>query len=92
MLCCAVLRAVCCVLVPHAVPARHGGPAPAIPLVQPLLLPQCQVIDKLVADPALGRHLTNPSVSYGSTNLYMRGALEAETRPNLDKVRHYRGA
>jgi hypothetical protein len=45
-----------------------------------------QVIAKLVADPALGKHLSNPSVSYGSTNLYMRGALEAETRPNLDKV------
>lgn len=28
-----------------------------------------------------------PSVSYGSTNLYMRGALEAQTRGNLDKAR-----
>lgn len=27
-----------------------------------------------------------PSISYGSTNLYMRGALEAQTRPNLAKV------
>lgn len=27
-----------------------------------------------------------PSVSYGSTNLYMRGALEAQTRGNLDKA------
>ncbi len=27
-----------------------------------------------------------PSVSYGSTNLYMRGALEAQTRANLDKA------
>lgn len=39
-----------------------------------------------MADPALGRHLSAPSVSYGSTNLYMRGALEAETRPNLERV------
>jgi hypothetical protein len=31
-----------------------------------------------------------PSVSYGSTNLFMRGALEAQTRPNLSKVRRRR--
>lgn len=45
-----------------------------------------QVLEKLQADPVLGQHLTRPSVSYGSTNLYMRGALEEETSPNLDKV------
>ena len=27
-----------------------------------------------------------PSVSYGSSNLYMRGAMEAQTRPNLSRV------
>lgn len=32
-----------------------------------------------------------PSVSYGSTNLYMRGALEAQTRGNLDKARRGMG-
>ena len=32
-------------------------------------------------------HRSAPSVSYGSTNLYMRGALESQTRHNLEKVR-----
>lgn len=31
-----------------------------------------------------------PSVSYGSTNLYLRGALEEQTRHNLEKVRRPR--
>ena len=39
----------------------------------------------MLADPGLGKHLTNPSVSYGTANLYMRGALEEATRSNLDK-------
>ena len=54
-----------------------GSPAPP---------PPTQVIEGLMADPDLGKHLSAPSVSYGSTNLYMRGALEAQTRPNLEKV------
>ena len=44
-----------------------------------------EVIDAMLADPGLGKHLTNPSVSYGTANLYMRGALEEATRSNLDK-------
>lgn len=36
------------------------------------------------ADSVIGARIENPSVSYGSTNLYMKGVLEAETRHNLD--------
>ena len=53
------------------------------------------VIAAMLADGGLGRHLAAPSVSYGAANLYMRGALEEETRPNLDKAscrRSTRGA
>jgi hypothetical protein len=39
------------------------------------------------AHPTIGAHLSAPSVSYGSINLYARGVFEAETRPNLAKVR-----
>ena len=46
-----------------------------------------QVVASMLADPALGHHLSAPSVSHGTNNLYMRGALEAETAPNLEKVR-----
>lgn len=42
-----------------------------------------QFIDQLLADPALGKLLAAPSVSYGSTDLYGRGVFEADTRPNL---------
>ena len=44
------------------------------------------MIDRIVGDAVLGRHLTAPSVSCGSANLYLRGALEEETRPNLQRV------
>lgn len=44
------------------------------------------VIEAMMADPGLGKHLSAPSVSHGATNLYMRGALEELTRPNLAKV------
>jgi ubiquitin-activating enzyme E1 C len=37
----------------------------------------------MLAHPQLGPMLAHPTVSYGTTNLYMRGVLEAETRPNL---------
>ena len=33
----------------------------------------------------LGGHLTAPSVSYGTNNLFMRGAMEGVTRPNLSR-------
>lgn len=60
--------------------------SPGVPFtVQPSLTLR-EVLEKLQADPVLGQHLTRPSVSYGSTNLYMRGALEEETSPNLDKA------
>jgi hypothetical protein len=44
-----------------------------------------QVIDCMLAHPQLARLLAHPSVSYGTSNLYMRGVLEEETRPNLSK-------
>ena len=45
-----------------------------------------QVLQLLTDHPAVGKQLKAPSVSYGTTNLYMRGPLEADTRPNLSKV------
>lgn len=45
-----------------------------------------QVLQLLMDHPAVGKHLKAPSVSYGTNNLYMRGPLEADTRPNLTKV------
>jgi hypothetical protein len=48
-----------------------------------------QVIDALKADRNLGKNLEAPSVSYGAINLYMRGVLEEETKPNLSKVLHF---
>ncbi len=39
----------------------------------------------MLAHPQLGPMLALPTVSYGTTNLYMRGVLEAETRPNLSR-------
>ena len=43
------------------------------------------VIDAMVNDSGLGKHLSAPSVSFGAVNLYMRGALEEMTRGNLEK-------
>ena len=37
----------------------------------------------MLQHPTLGRLLAHPSVSAGSSPLYMRGAFEEETRPNL---------
>ncbi|KAK9790574.1 hypothetical protein WJX73_001976 [Symbiochloris irregularis] len=46
-----------------------------------------EVIDTLKESPALGgRHLRRPSISSGSSNLYMHGPLEESTRPNLRKT------
>ena len=45
-----------------------------------------QVIESVKSDRTLGKNLQAPSVSYGAINLYMRGVLEEETRPNLRKV------
>ena len=45
-----------------------------------------QVIEALKSDSTLGKNLQAPSVSYGAINLYMRGVLEEETKPNLRKV------
>jgi len=39
----------------------------------------------MLAHPQLSTMLAHPSVSYGSDNLYMRGVLEEETRPNLSR-------
>ncbi|CAD7698697.1 unnamed protein product [Ostreobium quekettii] len=44
-----------------------------------------QVIDIIKEDERLGTGLEAPSLSCGSTNLYMRGVLEEATRPNLEK-------
>ena len=44
-------------------------------------------IDRIVADEKLkGTTLRGPSVSHRSTNLYMTGVLESETRPNLGRT------
>ncbi len=51
-----------------------------------LLTKMMQVIDQMISENIGDRTLKAPSVSYGSTNLYMRGPLEEMTRPNLQKV------
>jgi hypothetical protein len=43
------------------------------------------VIAAIQAHPTLGSLVAHPSVSHGSDNLYVRGALEELTRGNLDK-------
>mmetsp|Transcript_13364 Transcript_13364/g.28380 ORF Transcript_13364/g.28380 Transcript_13364/m.28380 type:complete len:433 (-) Transcript_13364:427-1725(-) len=43
-----------------------------------------QVLDALLVK--FGDRLEKPSVSYEGTNLYMRGVLEEETRPNLGRL------
>eukprot|EP00884_Botryococcus_braunii_P012664 jgi/Botrbrau1/21399/Bobra.0216s0018.1 len=43
------------------------------------------VIEVLLEDVVLGPQIKEPSISYGSKNLYMRGVLEEMTRPNLSK-------
>ncbi len=48
-------------------------------------MPAAQFIDKIRADPVLGKHLAAPSVSYGAVQLYAHGIFEAETRPNLGR-------
>ena len=48
--------------------------------------PVMQFIDALKADRRLGAALQSPSVSYGSSNLYMRGVLEESTRSNLSRL------
>ncbi len=58
--------------------------------VQELVFSLCpsvaaQFIDTLKADRRLGASLQSPSVSYGSTNLFMRGVLEEATRGNLSR-------
>lgn len=45
-----------------------------------------QVIDQLIEEKVGGQELSRPSVSFGATNLYMRGPLEEDTRANLPKV------
>lgn len=45
-----------------------------------------EVIEAMVADENLSKHVSAPSLSYGTSNLYMRGVLEEQTRPNLEKV------
>lgn len=45
-----------------------------------------QVIEQMISENIGDRDLKAPSISYGSTNLYMRGPLEDVTRPNLQKV------
>lgn len=44
-----------------------------------------QVVDQLMQHPELSGKIKAPSISYGSINLYMRGALEEGTRGNLSK-------
>ena len=65
------------VALPNPHPGRAALPCPA------RLRSSLQFLDQLLADPSLGKHLSAPSVSLGSTNLYAHGIFEAETRPNL---------
>lgn len=44
-----------------------------------------EVIDAIKSHPTIGPLVSHPSVSHGSDNLYVRGALEELTRGNLDK-------
>lgn len=46
----------------------------------PYLLAGLQVIDKMVSDPVLGKHLRRPSVSVGSRNLYAPGIFEVRPK------------
>lgn len=41
------------------------------------------LILNIISDKRFGLNVTNPSVSYQSTNLYMTGVLEGETKGNL---------
>jgi hypothetical protein len=43
------------------------------------------VIDAIKQHPTVGPLVSHPSVSHGSENLYVRGALEELTRGNLDR-------
>jgi hypothetical protein len=43
------------------------------------------VIAAIKAHPTVGTLVSHPSVSHGSDNLYVRGALEELTRGNLDR-------
>lgn len=43
------------------------------------------LIQQMLCHPGLGKHLSAPSVSFGTFNLYVRGALEDSTRINLEK-------
>ena len=45
-----------------------------------------ECMDVLVGDVHLKGRVEKPSLSYGSRNLYVRGALEEMTRPNLTKT------
>jgi len=45
-----------------------------------------EVVDAIVKDEHLGKHVSAPSVSYGTNNLYMRGVLEEATRENLTRA------
>lgn len=44
-----------------------------------------QFIDQMMKDPALSKHLTKPSISYGAMPLYAHGVFEADTKANLTK-------
>jgi NEDD8-activating enzyme E1 len=60
--------------------------SPGIPLHVPRDATLAQVLDAMLADSRLGTMLNAPSLSHGSKNLYVRGALEETTRPNLEKT------
>lgn len=45
-----------------------------------------ECMNVLVGDVHLKGRVEKPSLSYGSRNLYVRGALEEMTRPNLTKT------
>ncbi len=49
------------------------------------MLLSLQVMDAILADPTLGKLVSNPSLSMGATNLNAHGIWEESTRPNLSK-------
>jgi ubiquitin-activating enzyme E1 C len=59
--------------------------SPGVSIEAPLQSTLREVIAAIKSHPTIGPLVSHPSVSHGSDNLYVRGALEELTRGNLDK-------
>ena len=44
------------------------------------------LVSMIAKHPSVNGNISAPSISYGSTNLYMQGPLEEATRPNLKRT------